>query len=69
MAGFNPAYNVQFVTDGETRMIVGVDVINSGSDSGQMEPMHQQVTQNYEKSPDHYLVDRPFANACRCIAT
>lgn len=59
--GFNPAYNVQFVTDGETRIIIGLDVINSGSDSGQMEPMHQQVVQNYEKAPDHYLVDRPFA--------
>ena len=29
--GFRPAYNVQFATDGDTRMIVAVAVTNNGS--------------------------------------
>jgi hypothetical protein len=32
--GFNPAYNVQFATDTESGIIVGVDVNNEGSDAG-----------------------------------
>lgn len=59
--GFRPAYNVQFATDGATRMIVGVDVTNSGSDGGQMSPMHTQLSERYEKTPSQYLVDGGFA--------
>lgn len=59
--GFRPAYNVQFATDGETRMIVSVDVTNNGSDGGQMAPMHNTVCEQYGKVPDHYLVDGGFA--------
>ncbi len=35
--GFRPAYNVQFVTDGDSRLIVGVEVTNQGSDCGTSE--------------------------------
>jgi len=59
--GFRPAYNVQFATDGATRMIVSVDVSNNGSDGGQMAPMHEDVCQRYGKVPDHYTVDGGFA--------
>jgi hypothetical protein len=59
--GFRPAYNVQFATDGATRMIVSVDVSNNGSDGGQMAPMHEEVCQRYGKIPDHYTVDGGFA--------
>lgn len=59
--GFRPAYNVQFATDGDTRMIVSVDVSNNGSDGGQMAPMHEDVCQRYGKVPDHYTVDGGFA--------
>jgi transposase len=41
--GFRPAYNVEFASDGASRMIVSVDVTNCGSDSGQMSPMHKNV--------------------------
>ena len=37
--GFRPAYNFQFATDVASQVIVGVDVITSGSDAGQMSPM------------------------------
>lgn len=59
--GFRPAYNVQFATDGVTRMIVAVAVTNNGSDGGQMAPMHETVFQEYGKAPDHYVVDGGFA--------
>ena len=59
--GYRPAYNVQFATDGETRMIVQVDVTNSGSDRGQMASMHAELKEDYGKPPKHYLVDCGFA--------
>ncbi len=59
--GFRPAYNVQFVTDGTTRLIVSVDVTNNGSDGGQMSPLHQDVCERYHKVPEHYIVDGGFS--------
>jgi hypothetical protein len=59
--GFRPAYNVQFATDGDARMIVSVDVTNNGSDGAQMAPMHDTICKKYGKVPDNYLVDGGFA--------
>lgn len=59
--GFRPAYNVQFATDGDTRLIVAVDVTNNGSDAGQMAPMHTRVQTAYGHAPRDYLVDGGFA--------
>lgn len=59
--GFRPAYNVQFATDGDARMIVSVDVTNNGSDGGQMSPMHADVCEKYDKTPDNYVVDGGFS--------
>lgn len=58
--GFRPAYNVQFATDGDTRMIVSVDVSNNGSDGGQMSPMHNDIVERYGKTPNNYTVDGGF---------
>ena len=59
--GFRPAYNVQFSTTTETQVIVGVDVINSGNDGGQMAPMNEQIHGRYGKSPDETIVDGGFS--------
>lgn len=59
--GYRPAYNVQFATDGEARVIVSVGVTNSGSDRGQMRPMHEDLQERYGKSPQYYQVDGGFA--------
>lgn len=59
--GFRPAYNVQFATDGNARVIVAVDVTNSGSDRGQMASLHEEVSQRYGKAPGQYGVDCGFA--------
>jgi len=58
--GFRPAYNVQFASDGETRMIAVVDVSNNGSDGGQMSPVHSEIVERYGTIPDSYVVDGGF---------
>lgn len=58
--GFRPAYNVQFATDGQTRIIVGVDVTNSGSDRGEMPSMHGTLEKKYGTTPKKYLIDCGF---------
>jgi transposase len=59
--GFRPAHNVQFATDTATQVITGVDVVNTGSDQGQMSPMVAQHQDRYDKVPDEMLVDGGFA--------
>jgi transposase len=59
--GYRPAYNVQFAADCGSQVIVGVDVITSGSDMGQMTPMLDQINERHGKYPDEYLADGGFA--------
>lgn len=59
--GFRPAYNVQFATDTESRVIVGVDVTNVGSDRNELVPMLEQIEERTGTAPQQYLVDGGFA--------
>ena len=59
--GFRPAYNVQFATDVASQVIVGVEVITSGSDAGRMSPMVEQIRQRTGVVPPEMLVDGGFA--------
>jgi transposase len=59
--GFRPAHNVEFATDTESQVIAGVDVVNAGSDQGQMPPMVEQLAERYDKTPGEVLVDGGFA--------
>jgi transposase len=58
--GFRPAYNIQFATDTNTQVVVGVDAVNVGSDKGQLRPMFDQLEQRYEKTPLEMLADGDF---------
>ena len=58
--GFRPAHNVQFATDTQSQVIAGVDVVNTGSDQGQMPPMVEQLEERYDKTPGEFLVDGGF---------
>lgn len=58
--GWRPAYNVQYASDCDSQMVVGVDVSTSGSDMAQMGPMVQQVEQRLGRAPDKWLVDGGF---------
>jgi len=55
--GFRPAYNVQFATDADTKIIVGVAILNQGNDAGQMQPMIEQIQERLEQVPDQHLAD------------
>ena len=55
--GFRPALNVQFATDTETQVIVGVEVVSSGSDQGKLAPMAAQLEDRYGAKPAEMLVD------------
>lgn len=58
--GFRPAYNVQFATTCADQVIVGMDVVNAGSDMAQLGPMVEQVERRLGRSPEAWLVDGGF---------
>jgi transposase len=60
--GYRPGYNVQFSTDTQTGVIVGVEVTNAGSDSEQLPPMLDQLAERHAKVPQEALVDGGFAS-------
>lgn len=61
--GFRPAYNVQFAADQSSGVVVGVDVVNVGSDKGQLGPMYDQLERRYGRAPHEYLADGDFQSA------
>ena len=60
--GYRPAYNVQFTSDSQARVIVGVDVTNEGTDGGQLPPMLDQIEERYDRLPEYVQVDSAYAN-------
>src|SRR5271156_4591374 len=58
--GCRPGYNVQFSTDTESGVIVGVEVTNAGNDGAQLPPMLDQLEERYERVPGEALVDGGF---------
>jgi transposase len=58
--GFRPAFNVQFATTCQDQVIVGMDVVNAGSDMAQLAPMVAQVQKRLGQSPQQWLVDGGF---------
>jgi len=60
--GFRPAYNIQYATDTDSQVIVGVDVSNQGTDQGQALGMEEQVEKRTGKQPESYLVDGGFVD-------
>lgn len=59
--GWRPAYNLQFATDVEARVIVGVQVTNKGNDKSQMEPMLEEIGRRTEQLPKEHLVDGGYS--------
>ena len=60
--GFRPAYNVQFATDTESRIIVGVGASNAGTDSQQLEPMLDDIERRTGATPKQHLADGGYMN-------
>jgi transposase len=59
--GFRPAFNVQFATDTASQVIVGVDVVNQGTDAGQLAPLVEQIEQRTGVRPPEVLADGGFS--------
>ena len=59
--GFRPAYNVQLATDAESGIILNMDVINEGSDAGQMKPMIDEIQKDQGQAPKILLTDGGFS--------
>jgi hypothetical protein len=55
--GYRPAYNVQFATDTQSQVIVGVTVTQHGNDKGELGPMQDQIEARYGRRPEEALVD------------
>jgi transposase len=58
--GNRPAFNVQLAVDTESRVIVGVEVTNAGSDAGLSEPMRAAVGERTGKVVKEQLLDGGF---------
>ncbi len=66
--GFRPSYNVQFASDTASGIIVGVDVVNRGSDWEELPPMLDQMRRRYGRVPAQSLVDGGFAKFDAVVA-
>jgi len=60
--GFRPAANIQFATDTQTRLVVGVEVSNRGVDVGSMTSMVDEVQSNTGLVPQQLLVDGGYVS-------
>lgn len=58
--GYDPAYNVQFASDGDARVIVHVDVTNAGTDGDELPPALEKIRTVYGRNPKRALVDGGF---------
>jgi len=58
--GYRPAYNTHYATDCGHQVIVGVEVLTTGSDQGQLRPMLAQVEADFGTRPKEALVDGGF---------
>jgi transposase len=59
--GYRPAYNVQYAAATDGQVIVGVGVMTTGSDMGQITPMLDQVEARTGERPKEALADGGFA--------
>ena len=57
---YAPSYNVQISTDANAKIIVGVDVNQSCSDAGQLEPAVERIEANLGQKPEQMVVDGAY---------
>lgn len=66
--GYRPAYNVQFATDVNSRIIVGVRTLNSGNDQSQLGPMLDAIAHRLGALPAAQLLDGGFVTKAEITA-
>lgn len=57
---YQPSYNVQISTDAQAKIIVGVDVSQSSSDAGELEPAVQRIEAKLGQKPEQMVVDGAY---------
>jgi Transposase DDE domain len=57
---YAPSYNVQISTDAEAKIIVGVDVSQSSSDAGELEPAVERIEAKLGQKPEQMVVDGAY---------
>lgn len=60
--GMAPSYNVQISTDAEQKIIVGIELTQSSSDSGWLQPAMEQVKETMGRYPDQVVADGGFTS-------
>ena len=58
--GFAPAHNVQLVTDAKNKVIVNLEVTNSGQDGEHLQSALEGVEQNLGRKPEQVLADAAY---------
>ncbi|MEK7275527.1 MAG: IS1182 family transposase [Candidatus Desantisbacteria bacterium] len=66
--GYAPSYNVQISTDAKEKIIVGVDVSQSGSDYEELVPAMEKVKENMGCEPSQGVVDGGFISRENILA-
>lgn len=66
--GFRPAYNVHLATDVDSRVIVGVRTLNSGTDQSQLGPMLDAIAHRLGRLPQAQLLDGGFVTKAEITA-
>jgi len=67
--GYRPAYNVHLATDVDSRVIVGVRTLSTGSDQSQIGPMLEAIAARLGRLPAAQLVDGGFVTKAEITAT
>ena len=60
--GYRAAYNLQFKTELKEGFVVGIDVTNKASDSGQLDAASEEIERRYGVRPERLLADGGYAN-------
>src|SRR5262249_31860747 len=58
--GYRPAYNIHYSTDCHQQVIVGLEVLKTGSDQGQVKPLLEQIEGRLGVRPKKAVVDGGF---------
>lgn len=57
---YGPAYNVQISTDAEAKIIVAMEITQSSSDAGELEPAVERIEKNLEQKPEQMVADAAY---------
>ena len=57
---YGPGYNIQISTDAKAKIIVGVGVTQSSSDTGELEEAVKRIAENLGQTPEQLVVDAAY---------